>query len=105
MRGLWCATLTPLDARHSIDSARFVDHVRGLFAEGIDGIVPFGTTGEGQSFGVAERMAGLEALVAAGKKPQLAEFWIKFAKKIFCGQATPLLIKHRLMTGCTAAAF
>jgi len=69
VRGLWCATLTPLDARHSIDSARFVDHVRGLFAEGIDGIVPFGTTGEGQSFGVAERMAGLEALVAAGIPP------------------------------------
>jgi 4-hydroxy-tetrahydrodipicolinate synthase len=69
VRGLWCATLTPLDARRNIDSARFVDHVRGLFAEGIDGIVPFGTTGEGQSFGVAERMAGLEALVAAGIPP------------------------------------
>ena len=49
-----------------IDHARFAAHVHWLFAQGVDGIAPFGTTGEGQSFSVDERRAGLDALLAAG---------------------------------------
>ena len=66
VRGLWCATLTPLDNRGNVDVARLADHVRDLFAQGVDGVAPFGTTGEFPSFTIAERMAGLEALLAAG---------------------------------------
>jgi 4-hydroxy-tetrahydrodipicolinate synthase len=40
--------------------------VRRLFAAGVDGVAPFGTTGEGQSFSVAERRAGVAALIDAG---------------------------------------
>lgn len=65
VRGLWCATLTPLDARGGVDHARFATHVRGLFAEGVAGVAPFGTTGEFPSFTTAERTQGLEALLAA----------------------------------------
>ncbi|MBA3504927.1 MAG: dihydrodipicolinate synthase family protein [Betaproteobacteria bacterium] len=66
IRGLWCATLTPLARDGSVDHARFAAHVHGLFAQGVDGVAPFGTTGEGQSFSVDERRAGLDALLAAG---------------------------------------
>lgn len=95
-RGVWCATLTPLDARGNVDGPRFAGHGARLLADGIDGIVPFGTTGEGQSFSVAERMAGLEALVAA-EIP---------ATKIIAatgGAAMPdtiALTRHALAIGC-----
>jgi 4-hydroxy-tetrahydrodipicolinate synthase len=64
--GLWCALLTPLDRDGSIDHARFARHGASLLAQGVDGVAPFGTTGEGQSFSLAEREAGLDALLAAG---------------------------------------
>jgi 4-hydroxy-tetrahydrodipicolinate synthase len=69
LRGVWCATLTPLGADGALDHARLADHVRRIFAAGVDGIALFGTTGEGQSFSVAERRAGLEVLIAAGIDP------------------------------------
>ena len=37
-----------------------------MFGAGVDGIALFGTTGEGQSFSVAQRRSGLDALLAAG---------------------------------------
>ena len=66
VRGLWCATLTPLDARGSVDVGRLATHIRDLFAHGVEGVAPFGTTGEFPSFSAAERMQGLEGLLAAG---------------------------------------
>ena len=65
IEGLWCATLTPVTAEGAIDSARFAAHVQWLFSQGVAGIAPFGTTGEGQSFSVDERRAGLDALLAS----------------------------------------
>ena len=41
-------------------------HSLGLFKQGLDGVVLFGTTGEGTSFNVAERIATVEALLKAG---------------------------------------
>jgi 4-hydroxy-tetrahydrodipicolinate synthase len=58
--------LTPLARDGGVDHARFVSHARWLLAQGIDGLAPFGTTGEGQSFSLGERAAGLSGLVAAG---------------------------------------
>ena len=69
IRGVWCAMLTPLDPSGAIDDARFAAHARSLMAQGVDGVAPFGTTGEGQSFSVAERIAGLDALIAGGVPP------------------------------------
>lgn len=69
IRGVWCASLSPLDKSGALDARRFADHAKRLFAAGIDGIAPFGTTGEGPSFSVAERIAGLDALLAAGIAP------------------------------------
>lgn len=66
VRGLWCATLTPFDARGGVDVARLAAHVKDLFAHGVEGVAPFGTTGEFPSLAAAERMQGLEGLLAAG---------------------------------------
>ena len=68
--GVFSAALTPLDAELAPDHARFVDHCRYLLDEGCDGIAMLGTTGEANSFSVAERTALLEAVVAAGIAPQ-----------------------------------
>jgi 4-hydroxy-tetrahydrodipicolinate synthase len=66
VRGLWCATLTPLGTDGAIDHARMAGHVRALLAQGVAGVAPFGTTGEGPSFPVEARRAGLDALLASG---------------------------------------
>ena len=64
--GLWCALLTPLDNGGGVDQARLARHASSLLAQGVDGVAPFGTTGEGPSFSLAEREAGLDALLTAG---------------------------------------
>jgi 4-hydroxy-tetrahydrodipicolinate synthase len=64
--GLFPALMTPLDAGGRIDREVFVAHARSLLARGCAGLTPFGSTGEGPSFSVAERCAALEALVQGG---------------------------------------
>ncbi|HSV46665.1 MAG TPA: dihydrodipicolinate synthase family protein [Ramlibacter sp.] len=64
-RGIWPALLTPLDERLAIDPGRFAAHSRALVDAGCGGVTPFGTTGEGPSFSVAERIAAVDALAAA----------------------------------------
>lgn len=66
IRGLWVALATPLAADGSVDHAAMVRHAKGLMDAGCDGIVPFGTTGEGTSFSAGERLAATEALLAGG---------------------------------------
>lgn len=66
MKGIYAAIITPVDARGEIDTARLAAHARWLLAHGCHGIGLFGTTGEANSFTVAERRAALEALLAAG---------------------------------------
>jgi 4-hydroxy-tetrahydrodipicolinate synthase len=70
VRGLWCAMLTPLDEAGRLDGARMTRFAQQLLTDGVDGLAPFGTTGEGPSFSVAERRAGLEALLAGGIEPR-----------------------------------
>lgn len=65
-RGIWPAMLTPLSASLDIDLVRFASHASALLAAGCGGITPFGTTGEGPSFSMAERRAAVDALVAGG---------------------------------------
>ena len=66
IRGFWVATPTPLTAEGTVDHARLAGHALGLFKKGIDGVVLFGTTGEGTTFNVTERVATIEALLKAG---------------------------------------
>jgi len=64
--GIWPALLTPLDAKLGVDIARFASHALRLLDAGCTGVTPFGTTGEGPSFSVSERMQALAGLVARG---------------------------------------
>jgi 4-hydroxy-tetrahydrodipicolinate synthase len=99
IRGVWCATLTPLGADGRPDHPRLAAHVRRIFAAGVDGVALFGTTGEGQSFSVAERRAGLDAMIAAGIAPA----------RILAGTGcaalpdTIELTRHAAASGCAGA--
>jgi 4-hydroxy-tetrahydrodipicolinate synthase len=64
--GIWPTLLTPLDDRLNIAHAKFAAHARALIAAGCGGVTPFGTTGEGPSFGLDERRAAIDALIAGG---------------------------------------
>lgn len=63
--GVYCASATPLNADLSPDLGAFVAHAKTLIADGCDGIALLGTTGEANSFSLAERRAILGAGVAA----------------------------------------
>ncbi|GAC1337515.1 MAG: dihydrodipicolinate synthase family protein [Acetobacteraceae bacterium] len=69
IEGLWVALPTPLQDDSSVDHATLVRHSQRMLREGCDGLVPFGTTGEGPSFSAAERIGAVEALLAAGILP------------------------------------
>jgi 4-hydroxy-tetrahydrodipicolinate synthase len=99
IHGVWCATLTPLDGRGAVDHGRLAAHVRQLFDAGIDGVAPFGTTGEGQSFSVAERKRALEALIGAGIAPAR----ILAATGCAAGPETADLTRHAIECGCVGA--
>lgn len=64
--GIWPALLTPLNANLDIDIPLFAQHSKDLLALGCTGVTPFGTTGEGPSFSVAERMAAVDGLITHG---------------------------------------
>ncbi len=68
--GLWVALATPLGADGAIDAVEMARHARSLLAEGCDGVVLFGTTGEGTSFAAWERLAAVEALLRSGIEPE-----------------------------------
>ncbi|MGY8711202.1 dihydrodipicolinate synthase family protein [Bradyrhizobium sp. 18BD] len=70
IRGFWVASATPLLADGGVDSAKLAAHAKKLFGKGVDGVVLFGTTGEGTSFNVAERVATIEAVLKAGIAPE-----------------------------------
>lgn len=63
--GVLAASLTPLHADSSIAHDAFAQHVRWLLANGCDGVLLFGTTGEGLSLGVEERVEGLDAVLSS----------------------------------------
>ena len=66
INGFWVAMATPLTEAGTVDHAAMVRHTNRLFSEGCDGVVLFGTTGEGTSFSAEERLAAMEALLRAG---------------------------------------
>lgn len=68
-RGVYCAALTPVDADLRPDTARFVEHCRGLVRDGCSGVALLGTTGEANSFSTGERKALLEAALEGGLAP------------------------------------
>jgi 4-hydroxy-tetrahydrodipicolinate synthase len=62
-RAATAALVTPLTASGAIDVAKMCAHAKSLLERGLDAVVPFGTTGEGASFGIAEKDAAVQALM------------------------------------------
>src|SRR5437868_2401183 len=96
--GLWCAMLTPLDENGDVDRARLVRHAQWLLAQRIDGVAPFGTTGEGQSFSMAERLAGVDALLTAG----IPARQVVAATGCAALPEAIVLTRHAVQSGCAA---
>lgn len=63
--GVYCASATPVNADLSPDLGAITAHARALIDDGCDGIALLGTTGEANSFSLAERRTILEAAAKA----------------------------------------
>jgi 4-hydroxy-tetrahydrodipicolinate synthase len=68
--GLWPALLHPVGADAAIDGELAVAHAQAMLDAGCDGVTLFGTTGEGPSFSVVQRMALLDAMLAGGVRSE-----------------------------------
>jgi 4-hydroxy-tetrahydrodipicolinate synthase len=90
--------LTPLDASGGVDHELFVSHARALLRQGVDGVAPFGTTGEGQSLSAGEREAGVDALLAAG----IPGDRVVAATGCAALPETIALTRHGVRSGCAA---
>lgn len=64
--GISVAMLSPFTEAGALDTARFADQAARLLRDGADGVTLFGTTGEGASLTVEERLSGLDAVLAGG---------------------------------------
>lgn len=67
-RGIYAAAVSPFDAGGALDTAKLIAYCRHLTsaAGGCDGVAPTGTTGEGTSIALAERLALPDAFAKAG---------------------------------------
>jgi 4-hydroxy-tetrahydrodipicolinate synthase len=65
MSELYAAIATPLDASGNLNKSAFTQLIEHLATQGLDGVVPCGTTGEGPSFSVAERLEIIKTAIAA----------------------------------------
>ncbi len=68
-KGIWVAPLTPMHEDLSCDIDELANHSLNLIERGCKGIALFGTTGEGASFSVQERLLALSGIIAKGVDP------------------------------------
>lgn len=66
IHGYWVAVATPLQANGDVDHGLLAEHGAWLFEQGADGLVLFGTTGEGTSFSARERLEAVATLMQSG---------------------------------------
>lgn len=64
--GVLSPNLTPYGPDLSPDPKAYVTHAKWLLANGVDALAPFGTTSEGNSLSVDEKLMLLDALLEAG---------------------------------------
>jgi dihydrodipicolinate synthase/N-acetylneuraminate lyase len=60
--GVYVPMLTPFDQQGQVDTGAYGAFAQWLVGRGVDGLVPFGSTGEGPSLSQRERLAALAAL-------------------------------------------
>ena len=73
LEGVYVANVTPFidDDRFSIDVDAYLAHVQWLAGQGVTGIVPFGTNGEGPSIAASEKRTVFDALAANAEGLQI----------------------------------
>lgn len=96
--GVLAATLTPLHPNGMPDIALLVDHCRGLLATGCTSIVLLGTTGEANSFTVAERQS-----IAEGMRGGIPADKLIVGTGCCASGDTIALTRHALSLGITRA--
>ena len=62
---VYCPVVTPFNADLSVNASRLVEQCRWLVSQEV-GLAPFGTTSEGNSLSVEEKIQLLDALASAG---------------------------------------
>ena len=65
IKGALTAVLTAFKADLAIDFEKTISHAKMLLDKGLDGVVFFGTTGEGNSINVDEKKQFVEKLIEA----------------------------------------
>lgn len=66
-RGIYAAAISPFDANGALDHAKLLGYCQHLLSDGgCDGVAPTGTTGEGTSVAMADRLALPEVFANAG---------------------------------------
>ena len=60
--GVYVPMLTPFDRQGQVDTGAYGAFAQWLASRGVDGLVPFGSTGEGPSLSMRERLAALAKL-------------------------------------------
>jgi 4-hydroxy-tetrahydrodipicolinate synthase len=96
--GIYAAVLTPMRPDFSCDHKKLVAHCSHMIQQGCTGVALFGTTGEGASFSVAERVEALQKLVLEGFDPRK----IILANGSSCIFDTVELGREALKHGCAA---
>ncbi|MGJ8583512.1 MAG: dihydrodipicolinate synthase family protein [Marinosulfonomonas sp.] len=66
LKGVICASVTPLSSQGTIDADALGQHCADMLNTGCNFTSAFGTTGEGASFSVSEKVAALTAMAQSG---------------------------------------
>ncbi|MBS0654380.1 MAG: dihydrodipicolinate synthase family protein [Verrucomicrobia bacterium] len=66
VKGIYAAALTPMHEDLRCDTSELAAHCLDLLQRGCSGVVLFGTSGEGSSFAVDERLEALREVIAHG---------------------------------------
>jgi len=63
IKGIYSASLTPINEDYSINLNLFLSHCKWLLTQDLNGLAVFGTTGEANSFSVDEKINALDFLI------------------------------------------
>jgi len=96
--GIYAAAMTPWNADLTCNVPKLTEHCKDILARGLKGVILFGTTGEGPSFSLAERISITDEVIASQVSPD----------RIILGNGgatipeTVAIAKHGLAKGCIA---
>ncbi|MFV0296129.1 MAG: dihydrodipicolinate synthase family protein [Hyphomicrobiaceae bacterium] len=94
--GVIAPVVTPFGEDGTPDADRFLEHCEWLMADGCTALAPFGTTSEGNSIGIDEKMELLEELVDADIDPA-----VLMPGTGSCSVADAIIMtEHALELGC-----